>query len=410
MKLPPYYHHCSRCRTIAGENSITQVPELLREFQVSRPLLVSGNSAIREGYVKRLLSLLTEQGISIEGHVFDLSSDSDADQVNAAVETYRELSCDSIIAIGGGSVIDSAKGINILASHPAAEDIRAFSGSGTITKRLGPLIVVPTTSGSGSECTSAAVIMDPIIRKKLLIQSDHMIPDAAIIDPVLTMSLPAHLTASTGMDALTHACEAYTSMGKNPISDGKAVEAIKLITGNIETAVAHPEDLSARAAMAVGSHLAGQAFSSAMVGVVHAIGHAVGAVCRVDHGTCMSILLPYGLEYNYHRIGCELKELSSLFSGEPSAEGMIESIRTLNRRLDSLTEGKHPLRFHDVLQPDAAPAVHPEDLQIIAQKALGDGALIYNREQLDQEDILHILEAAYWGYPLDRDLVKKGDR
>ena len=183
------------------------------------------------------------------------------------------------------------------------------------------------------------------------------------------MTLPAHLTAATGMDALTHAIEAYTGLGKNPLSDGLALEAIRLILENLEHAVIHPKDPESRLALAVGSNLAGQAFSNSMVGIVHMVGHTVGSICGVHHGLAMSILLPYGLEYNLHKIRKELTDLSFCFFGESrDAEETILAVRDLNDRLNRTTAGKHVTRLHDVTDRAGCPAVRPDHLDLIARE------------------------------------------
>ena len=228
--------------------------------------------------------------------------------VTRIADRYRETHCDAIIAVGGGSVLDTAKGVNILVSE-GSNDLIKFSGAGALKRPLKPLIAVPTTSGTGSEVTLVAVIADHEKQLKMLFTSNFLLPDVALLDSRMTMTLPPAITAATGMDAITHAIEAYTCLAKNPLSDSHAVRAIELISRNLLNVVKNPDDKEGRLSLAIGANLAGIAFSNSMVGMVHTLGHSVGAVCGAPHGSCMAVLLPYGLEYNRHKNGSFTAEL-----------------------------------------------------------------------------------------------------
>ncbi len=414
MRLPDYYRFCSRVRILSGHGSVRKLPQVLSSLQVSRPMIITDSGIVHAGLLSLVKDPLEGSGIPIAAEYTEVSSDSDVNTVNILARLYLEQSCDSIIAVGGGSVIDTAKGVNMIVSNDqGAADIREIAGAGVLTHRLSPLIAVPTTSGTGSEVTMVAVIEDHETQRKLLFTSYVLQPDVAILDSDMTMTLPPALTAATGMDAMTHAIEAYTGLGKNPLSDAMALQAMKLITGNLEHVVKNPSDRNGRLALAVGSNLAGQAFSNSMVGIVHTIGHTVGSICGIHHGLCMSILLPYGLEYNMHKISHLLEEIAPVVhpgrvSAASTAEETIEGIREMNRRLCTATDGAHATRLHDVIHRDGKSAMKPDHISIIAQASLGDGSQFYNPEQLDYEDVVHILEAAYWGYPLDRELIQKG--
>ncbi|MCV6603330.1 MAG: iron-containing alcohol dehydrogenase, partial [Cohaesibacter sp.] len=216
--------------------------------------------------------------------------------------------CDAIVAIGGGSVIDSAKGVNILASEQS-DDLSAFSGSGAIKRALKPFFVIPTTAGTGSEVTLVAVIKDNERGIKMSFASPFLLPNAAVLDPRMTLTLPPHITAATGMDALTHAVEAYICMAKNPLSDAFATAAIQKIVAHLVNVVNKPDDIEGRLALAEAATMAGIAFSNSMVGLVHSLGHSVGAECHLPHGLCMSIFLPWVLEYNLDKCADNIGEL-----------------------------------------------------------------------------------------------------
>ena len=346
----------------------------------------------------------------------EVPPDSDLTVVNRLAGVYREKGCDAIIAVGGGSVLDTAKGVNIVVSENAT-DLMAFTGAGALKRPLKPLIAIPTTSGTGSEVTLAAVITDHESARKMLFTSYFLLPDVAILDSRMTLSLPPAITSATAMDALSHAVEAYTCLAKNPMSDAVARAAVELLRDNLFQVMLKPEDQEGRLSLAVAANLAGMAFSNSMVGMVHALGHSVGALCRVPHGMCMAILLPYGLEYNLHKNAQFTSELllplggEQLFAGTPQhrrAEKVISLIRDWNERLFQLTEGKHARCFKEVTDPEGNAMVPRDKLKDVALKAMGDGTIFYNPEELDADDAMMVLIHAWEGTPLNRDLIRKG--
>jgi alcohol dehydrogenase len=349
--------------------------------------------------------------------IFDsVPADSDVKVVNEVAKLYRSKKCDSIIAVGGGSVLDTAKGTNILVSENAA-DLMQFVGYGNVKRKLRPLVAVPTTAGTGSEVTSVAVIANHEKNIKMAFGSLFLLPDIAIIDSRMTKTLPPTITAFTGMDALTHAVEAYFCLAKNPLSDTTALAAIQLIAQNLVNVVKKPSDLDGRLALALASNLAGMAFSNSMVGLVHNIGHAIGGVCGVPHGVCMNVLLPYGLEYNLHKAANYIGELLYPLAGEevynktPKKERplkTVEYIRKLIQDLHDATDGKHPRFLKEVYDKTGKQMIPKEKLPDIAKTAMSDPAQFYNPEDLDYNDYIMVLEAAWEGIPLDRKKIKKG--
>jgi alcohol dehydrogenase len=336
--------------------------------------------------------------------------------VNSLARVYREKECDSLIAVGGGSVMDTAKGINIVVSEKA-DDLMKFSGANVLKRALKPFIAIPTTAGTGSEVTLVAVIKNHEKHVKMLFVSYFLLPDVSIVDSRMTMSLPPAITAATGMDALSHAVEAYTCLAKNPLSDAHALAAITLIGENLVKVTKNPDDRDGRLAMANAATLAGIAFSNSMVGMIHTLGHSVGSVCGVPHGICMAVLLPYGLEYNMHKSGHFTAELllplegAEVYAGVPKerrAEEVVASIRRMNQNLHDTTGGRHPRCFSEVVDRDGRQMVPKEKLPDAAKTALGDGSIFYNPEELDYDDFLMVLEAAWEGKPLDKGRIKKG--
>ncbi|MDX2455709.1 iron-containing alcohol dehydrogenase [Desulfosarcina sp.] len=416
MHVPGYYEFFCPVKTVAGHHALEKIPQLLNDLGAQRPMIITDKGVVAAGLVDTVSAAITP-GIQMGALTDDVPPDSDLKVVVQLAGVYRESGCDAIIAVGGGSVMDTAKGVNILVSENT-EDLMQFSGAGILARPLKPLMAIPTTAGTGSEVTQVAVIADHVRNLKMPFASYFLLPDLAVLDPRMTLTLPPAITAATAMDALTHAVEAYTCLAKNPLSDAHALLAIELIGQNLLNVLNEPENADGRLALAVASNLAGVAFSNAMVGMVHTLGHSVGAVCGVPHGACMAILLPYGLEYNMHKNGYLTAQLLLPLSGArvyaqtPAhlrAQQTVAAIRQLNQRLHQETGGRHARFFKEITGPDGSARVPVESLEAIADKALGDGSILCNPEELDRDDLLMVMSHAWAGKPLDRNLVKKGD-
>jgi alcohol dehydrogenase len=273
------------------------------------------------------------------------------------------------------------------------DDLLTLQGVDRITAKLLPFIAIPTTAGTGSEVTAVAVIYNEKTEAKMAFMSNKLFPDAAIIDPVMTLTLPAKITAATGMDALTHAVEAYYCLQKNPVSDAFSAAAIPMICENLPLAVNEPGNEAARLAMANAALLAGIAFSNSMVGIVHGLAHATGAVAHVPHGTANSILLPFGMEYNLAKVPEHLAELAPLL-GETDLSGSIQEVaaRAPNRVRD-LTTKLHELCGLPVKLGDAG--VERDQLERIARLSIDDGTVTYNPDDMTFEDALGVLKKAF---------------
>jgi alcohol dehydrogenase len=409
MRLPDYFHFSMRVRLIAGYDALERLPGLLRDLSCQHPLILTDQNVTEAGLLELVDNVLTRAAMSSACTRMITPADSQAEAVNAATAAYTAAGCDGIIALGGGSVIDMAKGVTLLLScEPQISDIRAYARHSCSHLTTIPCVAIPTTSGTGSEVTRTAAITDTPGTQMLRFSSETLQCSAALIDPRMSTTLPSGLSASTGMDALSHAFEAYTGLGKNPLSDGLSVQAIELISAHLEQVTTEPADLTARMAMAVGSTMAGQASDNSPPGITHAIAHALSDLCGVHHGSAVSILLPYGLEYNEHKITGELEELARLITAGASADDAIAYLRALNEQLSATTEGAHKTRLHDITDQSGAAAVRPEHLPLVARRVLGDPLQFTNPEQFEYQDVLNLLEAAYWGYPLDRTLITQG--
>ncbi|MCP4133014.1 MAG: iron-containing alcohol dehydrogenase [bacterium] len=415
MDLPKYYEFCCRVKTISGHKTLEKIPEVLVQLKSKKPMIIADKGVVGAGLIKIVTTAIGKK-VKIGAIFDDVPPDSDVSTVNAVAATYKSKGCDAIIAVGGGSVLDTAKGVNILVSENA-KDLMRFTGFGALKRPLKPMIAIPTTSGTGSEVTSVAVIADHSKNLKMLFPSLFLLPDVAVLDPRMTKTLPPFLTSTTAMDALTHAVEAYTCLSKNPLSDITALNGIELIAKNVINVVKKPGDLNGRLALANGSLLAGMAFSNSTVGMVHTMGHSAGAVCHVPHGVCMSILLPYGLEYNLHKNGHLTAELlfalagPDVYAATPKKDRplkTIEFIRNLNQELFDATKGAHARFLGEVKDRDGKPMIPKDKLPDIARTCLGDASLFYNPEDLNYDDYLMVLEHAWEGTPLDRKKIKKG--
>ncbi len=415
MYIPDFYEFCCRVNIVAGHDALEQIPALLAEMGASSPMILTDKGVTEAGLVDTMVAALNGN-LDIRTIEDEVPPDSDIKVVNHLATVYRKKGCDAIVAVGGGSVLDTAKGINILVSEQG-NNLLAFTGAGALKRPLGPFIAVPTTAGTGSEVTQAAVIADHDTGRKLLFASYYLLPDAAIVDPRMTLTLPPHITAATAMDAMAHAVESTVMLAKNPISDTHAYQAMSVIARQLPRVLENTSDKQGRLALATAATLAGIAFSNSTVGMVHALGHSVGSVCHVPHGTCMAIFLPYGLEYNLHRVENRIAELLFHLAGpeayvatpkERRAQAAIEWIRQFNRELNKITGGIHAGRLKDLKTREGNPMVPREKLADIAATALGDGTIFYNPEEMDYDDFLMVAEAAWEGVPLDLSKIKKG--
>lgn len=272
-----------------------KIAERVADFGASHVLLVTDKGVRNAGLTREAEAALTNAGLSLT--VFeDVVADPPSHVIESAAALCREKGVDIVVSIGGGSALDTAKLVAYLAKSP--DKLDDIYGVGLAKGQRLPLILVPTTAGTGSEVTPIAIVTTPTTEKKGVV-SPRLIPDWAILDPELTLGLPAHVTAATGIDAMVHAIEAYTSkIRKNPISDQLAVKALELLSANIRTVCKDGSDLEARSQMLLGSMLAGMAFANAPVAAVHALAYPIGAIFHVPHGLSNALVLPHVLDFN----------------------------------------------------------------------------------------------------------------
>ncbi len=392
LMLPEFFEFHNPTKVVYGPGLASDFKAELDLLGIGTYFIVSDNIINDLGLVEKVVGGLTSAGLRVEGKFLDVPQDAEIKAVKSCAKKAKASGAGGLIAIGGGSVIDVAKAANILISE-GGDLIRDYSGTQTLTRPLKPLVVIPTTAGTGSEVTVAAMVHDEENKVKIAFTDKFLLPSLAVLDPEMTRSMPPTLTASTAMDALTHAVEAYVDLQWSPISDVLAVGAVQLIVENIMKATENGDDLEARGALLVGSNLAGIAFSHSMVGCVHSMAHAVGGIFRVPHGVACAILLPHGMEYNFEeakpkfaKLAAAMGEQVSGLSADDAAEKAIEAVRKLTRTLNRM--GTLPLTLREV-------GISENDLPEIAEAAAMDGTTFYNPREVVAEEILVHLKNAY---------------
>ena len=292
MKISNYFLGYHMPEYIFGRGSVKELPRVLKEKDAGKVLLVTDKGLVEAGIAGRVTALLDGAGID---HVLyaDVVANPTDGNVEAGFSMFRESGCDSVVALGGGSPMDCAKGICAKAAHPR-KSVKQLFGLLSVHWFVPKLFAIPTTSGTGSETTIAAVLTEAETHHKQTIMDVVLIPAFAILDPELTLTLTPELTATTGMDALCHAVEAYTNKRYNTkVEDRLALKAVKLIYDNLYEAYEDGSDIAARENMQLASFYAGRAFTRGCVGYVHAVGHTLGGIYGVPHGKAMAILLPH---------------------------------------------------------------------------------------------------------------------
>ena len=348
-----------------------------------RPLVVTGRSQRANGVLDHLLSGLREAGLEPLVHE-GVPAEPGLEALQACMDAGE--AADSVIAVGGGSVLDIAKGAAALSS--TGRSAREYFAGAAVPETGKPLIAAPTTAGTGSEVTWVCVLVDHETRRKASIRGPGMMPAVAIVDPELTVSCPPGVTAASGMDAYVQAVEAYTSAGANPMTDSLALEAVKLTARWVETAYREPAHREAREGMALGSMMAGVALNTSRLGLVHGLAHPIGAVTGAAHGLLCGLLMPAVMRFNnpvsapkYARLAEELGLVAPRTYPEAATETLIQFTETLLRRVGI------PAKLRDV-------GFHAQDLEWVAQETLPSGSTRANPRPVTLSDARAVAEAA----------------
>jgi alcohol dehydrogenase class IV len=374
-------------RILFGAGNVTEAAPEADRLGISRVILVSDAFlASQTDIVARVRKVL---GSRIAAEFLDVPPDSGVDVVMAGYQAAQAGGADGVVSVGGGSVIDTAKGIALLVREGG--HLRDYEGFQNLNRKAAPHIAIPTTAGTGSEVTYVAVIKDAEAHRKILFGDYNLLPDSAILDPVLTVGLPAFMTAATGMDALSHAIEAMHSMQREPVADALALHAIRMIREALPRCIETPGNLAARGSQLLASCMAGAAFSNAQVGLVHAMSHTAGAHHGVHHGLANSIAMPHVIRFNAGECPDVYREVATAFGVDPAggpdevAERLACSIRDFARSLGL------PVAFRDVGVPE-------DGLGALAEATLFDASLVYNARIVGESDeILPVWKAAWSG-------------
>ena len=379
------YTWFSPTRLVVGRGSRSDIPDLLASRDVSRPLIVTDKGLIEAGAVEMVTGHL--DSANIEYATYDgVLPNPPIKVVEECVDAYKSGNCDSIVIVGGGSSIDTAKCAGVIATNGG--EIASYFGSGNVKERMPYTIAVPTTYGTGSEVTPFAVITDDQ-NFKAAVRGDEIIPDVGLLDSDLAVKLPLPVAAATGMDALTHAIESYVANTSNTVADASALQAIRLIAENIRQAASSDHNHDATEQMLVASTLAGIAFSQTLLGNVHAMSHPVSGHYGVPHGVANAILLPTIMDYNliacpdrFADIASALGEDVSDLSDTEAAEVSVEAVEAMNGELgipDNLEEA----------------GASPDGISVMAEDAMKSINIQLNPRKTTLEDVIALYETSF---------------
>ena len=359
-----------------GAGAIREIPAEAKARGFKKALIACGPSILKHGVVAKVTDLLDAEGLEYAIYS-DIKANPTIENVQAGVEAFKAAGADYIIAIGGGSPMDTAKAIGIIINNPEFADVRSLEGTAPTKNPCAPIIAVPTTAGTAAEVTINYVITDVERRRKFVCVDPHDMPIVAVVDPEMMDSMPKGLTASTGMDALTHAIEGYTTKAAWEMTDMFHLKAIELISKNLRAAVAG--ESSGREGMALGQYIAGMGFSNVGLGIAHSMAHTLGAVYDTPHGVACAMMLPIVMEYNADCTGEKYREIARAMgvkgvdemSQDEYRAAAINAVRQLSA---------------DVGIPAKLDALKEEDLDFLAQSAAADACAPGNPKDASVED------------------------
>ena len=367
-----------------GKGAILSVTEEAKRRGFKKAFICSDPDLIKFNVTKKVTDLLDKEGLPYEIYS-EIKANPTIENVQGGVAAFKNSGADYIIAIGGGSSMDTSKAIGIIIANPAFEDVRSLEGLYATTKPSVPIFAIPTTAGTAAEVTINYVITDVEKKRKFVCVDSHDIPVVAFVDPDMMSSMPKGLTASTGMDALTHAIEGYTTKGANTITDMFNLKAIELIAQSLRGAVENTPE--GREGMALGQYLTGMGFSNCGLGIVHSMAHGLGALYDTPHGVANAIILPTVMEYNKDAVGEKLRDVAKAMgvantekmSKEEYQKAAIDAVKKL---------------AEDVGIPkDLKNIVKPEDVDFLSQSAMDDACRPGNPRDPKLEDIQELFKS-----------------
>jgi alcohol dehydrogenase len=380
----PAFHYRPLTRVISGPGSLSRLGELTRDLGGSRVLLVTDPGLEQAGHPQRAVQYLQEAGLHVT--VFDgVEENPTTRHVEAGLAAAQAEAIDFLVAVGGGSAMDAAKGINFLLTNGG--QMADYWGVDKATKPMLPSIGVPTTAGTGSEAQSFALIADPESHIKMACGDKKAAFRAAILDPELTVTQPQLVTADTGIDAVSHAIEAYVTTKRNPLAQFCASEAWRRLAANFETVLREPDNLPARAAMQIGAHLAGMAIENSMLGATHALANPLTAHYGLPHGQAIALMLPHVIRFNATLVDNLYEELlrgAQLRNGDGQPAGEYLALRVA----DLAKAAELPSRLADL-------GINRAILPVLAEEAAEQWTGRFNPRPVGHAELLHLYQAAY---------------
>ncbi|WP_285907534.1 alcohol dehydrogenase-like regulatory protein ErcA [Pseudodesulfovibrio pelocollis] len=371
---------------VFGDGAGALAGQFAANLSVNKALIVSDPGVDRLGLPSRMADSLRAEGVACA--VFaDVSANPRDHEIMAGADVYRREKCDAIVAVGGGSPMDCAKAIGIVCTND--RHVLDFEGVDKVERPGPPLICIPTTAGTAADISQFCIVNDTGRRVKIAIVSKTMIPDVALIDPALTVTMDKHLTAHTGLDALTHAVEAYVSNASSAFTDLNALEAVRLVRRHLLRAIEAPDDMAARTGMMLASTYAGLAFSNAILGAVHAMAHSLGGLLDLPHGLCNAILLDHVADFNLAAAPERYRQLGNALGADIPAGADEQRIR--QSTLGAIRELK---RAAGVTQTLCDLGMTSEALPLLAQNALADACMLTNPRQPTADEVVAIYEKA----------------
>lgn len=366
-----------------GEGSMEYAGQYARNLGGTRIFVATDPGLIEAGWLDHVVDSLLQEELDFV--VFsDIRPNPTVSMVTSGARIYAEEGCDLVLALGGGSTMDCAKAIG--AVHANGRHVLEFVGIDRIPSPCPPVICIPSTAGSAADVSQFSIIKDDDTKVKYAIISKSMVPDLSLVDPRVTVTMDRGLTAATGLDALTHAVEAYVSRASSDLTDLHALHAIQLVAEHLPAVLADPSDMTRRTGMTLASMHAGLAFSNAGLGVVHAISHSLGGLLDLPHGECNSLLLRYGVERNYTAASGRFVEILKALGGSDASP---DPMNDLLRRLDDLRSNAGvPGRLREL-------GLSPEQLPLLAKSAAEDPCMITNPVPLAESDLEAILRDAF---------------
>ena len=367
-----------------GAGAIKELPTEVKSRGLKKALICCGPTLLRHGVIAHVTDVLDAAGLSYEIYS-DIKPNPTIENVTDGVAAFKAAGADYLIAIGGGSPMDTSKAIGIIINNPEFADVRSLEGVADTKKPCVPIIAIPTTAGTAAEVTINYVITDVEKKRKFVCVDTNDIPEIAVVDPDMMSSMPKGLTAATGMDALTHAIEGYITKGHCTISDMFHLEAIKLISENLRGAVQNTPE--GREGMALGQYIAGMGFSNVGLGIVHSMAHGLSALYDTPHGVACAILLPVGLEYNksvagerYRAVGKAMGVVGiDEMNDVEAADATIAAVKQLSADVGI------PANLHGILKE--------EDIQFLAESAFADACRPGNPRDTSVEEIVELYKS-----------------